>query len=110
MNRIEQIAKGLKACNRKCRKCSWHDLFSGECMLMDCAADYIGVLEEDNAKKIVYCKDCIYCAKKEPTYRFESEAYECKNRDGLPVLPNIKPTDYCSRGVRKTEVKDDENA
>lgn len=110
MNRIEQISKGLKACNHKCRKCSWRELFSGECTLMDCAAEYIGVLEEDNAKKIVCCKDCIYCKKKEPTYRVESEVYECKNRDGLPVLPNINPMDYCSRGVRRAGVTDDENA
>jgi len=103
MKRVEDIVKGLRSCNSKCRKCIWRDGFSGECLLNDCAANYIEALEADNANEITYCKDCIYCEKKMPTYNWQNVEYLCKNRDGLPIVPSISPMDYCSRAMRKTE-------
>ena len=104
MNDINHIVPGLESCNRKCRKCRWRDCFSGECMLMNRAAEYIKRLESDNSEKMVYCKDCIYCDMEERTYKYHgTDRYTCKHRDGLSVLIGLDPMDYCSRGVARLE-------
>lgn len=104
MNDIKHIVSGLESCNRKCRKCTWRDGFSGACMLTNRAVKYIKALERDNSEKMVYCKDCIYCGFEERTYKYHGEdKYICKNRDGLPTVPYIKPMDYCSRGKAKED-------
>ena len=103
MKNADKVLAGNKACNHKCRKCEWKDGFSGVCTLHPLTIEYIEALEQDNAKKMVYCKDCIYCKKIEAVYRFESNKYECTNRDGLPIIPRIDPMDYCSRGEAKNE-------
>lgn len=105
IKRIESITADLRKCNGKCRKCRWRDGFSGECTLNHNAAEYIEALETDNAKQMVYCKDCIYCEKADAIYRFSDDEYQCKNRDGLPVVPKIKPMDYCSRGKTKESME-----
>lgn len=110
MNDINYIVPGLESCNRKCRKCRWRDGFSGECMLMARAAEYIKRLESDNQEKIVYCKDCIYCVMEERTYMYHgNDTYRCTNREGLPIIPALSPMDYCSRGKAK-EGETNENA
>ena len=76
-------------------------------MLMNRAAEYIKHLEDDNAKKIVYCKDCIYCEFEQRTYQYHgADKYICKHRDGLPYVPELSPMDYCSRGKARTEVSE----
>lgn len=108
MNDINYIVPGLESCNRKCRKCRWRDGFSGECMLMARAAEYIKRLESDNLEKIVYCKDCIYCEMEMRTYMYHgTDKYICKHRDGLPALAELNPMDYCSRGKAKEWVSDE---
>ena len=103
INRIEEIRKALNACDNRCRKCVWRDGFSGECTLFVAAANYIEMLEIDNATEKIYCKDCVYCKKTTATHRYERDRYECKHKDGLPSLPDISPMDYCSRGRKKDE-------
>ena len=101
MNDIKHIVPGLESCNGKCRKCYWRDGFSGMCMLKNKAAEYIKRLECDNAKKMVYCKDCIYCNFEERTYKYVSEdKYTCRHRDGL-YTSALSPMDYCSKGVAR---------
>lgn len=110
MNDIKLIVPGLESCDGKCRKCRWHDRFSGGCTLSTKAAKYIKRLESDNAKKVVYCKDCIYCVMEERTYMYHgNDTYRCTNRDGLPITPALSPMDYCSRGKAK-EGETNENA
>lgn len=105
MNDIKYIVLGLESCNHKCRKCNWHNKFSGECMLMDKAAKYIRRLKADNAKKMVYCKDCIFCEYKPRPYMYHGEdKYICKNREGLSDIYGLQPMDHCSRGKAKPEV------
>ena len=100
MNDIKNIVPGLISCNRKCRKCEWRDGFSGACMLMNRAVQYIKRLEDDNAKGKVYCKDCAYCEFEQRTYKYLGEdKYTCKHRDGLSRLGGVDPFDYCSLGV-----------
>jgi hypothetical protein len=107
MNDIKHIVPGLESCNRKCRKCRWRDGFSGACMLMNKAVEYIKRLESDNSKKIVYCKDCRYCEFEQREYKYHgSDRYTCKHRDGLPILPELNPMDYCSRGKRKEDANE----
>lgn len=107
MNDIKHIVPGLESCNHKCRKCNWRDGFSGECMLMNKAVEYIKHLEDDNAKKMVYCKDCIYCEFEQRTYKYlGADKYICKHRDGLPYMLELSPMDYCSRGKARTEVSE----
>lgn len=108
MNDIKHIVPGLEQCDRKCRKCRWRDGFSGGCMLMGRAVEYIQQLEHDNAEKVVYCKDCLYCVPEERKYMYYGkDKYRCTNRDGLPIVPDIDPMDYCSRGKAKEGAKDD---
>ena len=102
MKHIEKIVPGLRKCDRKCRKCFWRDGFSGACTLRDAASNYIEILEADNRKKMVYCKDCIFCEKKDANYRWQDEEYTCKHSDGLRRLGHgVNPMDYCSVGVAK---------
>ena len=102
IKRIESITADLRKCNSKCRKCYWRDGFSGECTLNYNAAEYIETLEADNRKKMVYCKDCIFCEKKGANYRWQDEEYTCKHSDGLRRLGHgVNPMDYCSVGVAK---------
>lgn len=104
MNDIKHIVPGLEYCNRKCRKCRWRDGFSGECMLMNRAVEYIKRLESDNSKKMVYCKDCMYCEFEQRDYMYHgSDRYICIHRNGLPHSPELNPMDYCSRGKRKED-------
>lgn len=101
MRNFESILTCLKNCNHRCRKCVWRDRFANVCTLFGSAAEYIESLEQDNAKKMVYCKDCIYSKVTKAKYNFENDKYECTNRDGLPIVPYISPMDYCSRGKAK---------
>ncbi len=108
MNDISYIVPGLERCDRKCRNCGWRDGFSGVCMLTGRAAEYIKRLEHDNAEKVVYCKDCIYCEVEVRTYKYHGkDQYTCKHRDGLSVI-ELNPMDYCSRGKARRVA--DENA
>ena len=110
MNDTNLIVPGLESCNRKCRKCRWRDGFSGECMLMARAAKYIKRLESGNSEKIVYCKDCMYCEMEMRPYMYHgTDRYTCKNRYGLPPFPDLSPLDFCSRGMAK-EGLSNENA
>ena len=106
MNDIKYIVPGLEGCNGKCRKCSWYDRFLGKCMLKNAAAEYIKYLEADNAKKMVYCKDCIYCESEERVYKYlGSDKYMCRHRDGIGAA-YVCPMDYCSKGqLRGVEVE-----
>ena len=98
----ERILEGMRMCVAKnCRKCEWRDKFSGGCTLLPAAAKYVELLEHDNAKKMVYCKNCIYCKVTPAKYSFESDKYECTNREGLPIIPAISAMDFCSRGKAK---------
>ena len=97
IERIETITNDLKKCSGKCRRCRWHDVFSGECMRVNNALEYIKIIEADNAKGKVYCKDCIYCRKENADYAYESEKYRCLYKEGLSSL-YVQPMDYCSKG------------
>ena len=97
IKRIESIAADLRKCNGKCRKCRFLDRFSGECMRANNALEYIKIIEDDNAKEKVYCKDCIYCQKIEPNACYRDIEYRCIHKGGLSSL-YVKPMDYCSLG------------
>ena len=102
METYERILEGMKMCVAKnCRKCEWRDKFSGGCTLLPAAVKYVELLEHDNAKKMVYCKNCIYCKVTPAKYSFESDKYECTNREGLPIIPANSSMDFCSRGKAK---------
>ena len=100
ITRIETITKDLERCTGKCRRCRFRDGFSGECLRVNNALEYIKGIEADNAKGKVYCKDCLYCQKKEPNVEWRNEEYRCVHKDGISTL-YLKPMDYCSKGVRK---------
>lgn len=104
------IAPGILKCNKRCRKCNWYNNLTTKCDLKYAAILYIKKLEEDNSKKIIYCKDCIYCKVRSSNWKYDSPVYECKNRDGLHLIPGVQPMDYCSQGqaVEKKELNNDE--
>lgn len=104
IKRIETITADLRKCNGKCRKCRWHDRFSGECMRVNNALEYIKIIEDDNAKEKVYCKDCIYCRKIEPDSCWGEEKYRCMHKEGLSSL-YVRPMDYCSIGRTKESME-----
>ena len=98
----ERILEGMRTCTAKnCRKCEWRDKFVGGCTLLPEAVKYVEKLEHDNAKKMVYCKDCIYCKVRPARYAFESDEYECMNKEGLSFITAISSMDFCSRGKAK---------
>ena len=109
MKTPERILEGMRTCTAKnCRKCEWRDKFAGVCTLLPAAVKYVELLEHDNAKKMVYCKDCIYCKVTPAKYSFESDKYECTNREGLPIFPAISAMDFCSRGKAKMPLPEKE--
>lgn len=103
IKRIDSIVSDLKKCNGKCRRCRFRDGFSGECMRVNNAIEYIKIIEEDNAKQKVYCKDCIYCQKKDADHSWQREEYRCLHKEGLSSL-YVQPMNYCSSGVTKNEI------
>ena len=106
IKRIDSIVSDLKKCNGKCRRCRFRDGFSGECMRVNNAIEYIKIIEEDNAKQKVYCKDCIYCEIRIPNAGRRSYEYRCVHKDGLSSL-YVDAMDYCSKGmVKNMEVQE----
>lgn len=102
ITRLETITNDLKRCSGKCRRCRWRDGFSGECMRVNNALKYIEIIEAENAKEKVYCKDCIYCQKKDAEVSWRTEQYRCLHKEGLSSL-YVEPMYYCSMGVAKDE-------
>ena len=98
ITRVETITNDLKKCSGRCRRCRWRDRFSGECMRVNNALEYIKIIEADNATEKVYCKECVYCQKKEPAGNWDTEKYRCMFKEGLSTL-YVEPMDYCSKGV-----------
>ena len=100
IERIETITNDLKRCSGKCRKCRLLDRFSGECMRINNALEYVMIIEKNSFNEKVYCKDCAYCQKTEIDACWKEIIYKCMHREGLPSI-YVQPMDYCSKGVRK---------
>ena len=107
IKRIESITADLRKCKGKCRKCRFLDRFSGECMRVNNALEYIKIIEDDNAKEKVYCKDCIYCQKRESDSCWGADKYRCMHKEGLSSL-HVQPLDYCSIGRAKMDAEVEE--
>lgn len=106
MNNLEHVLVGLERCNGNCRKCGWRNRFDGSCELHPTVIAYVKTLERDNAKKIVYCKDCMFCEKEEARFALDNDRYECKHKDGLRKI-YVLPVDHCSVGVpRRAKLED----
>lgn len=69
-------------------------------MRVNNALEYIKIIEADNARGKVYCKECIYCEKTDPEIDWKPIVYRCLHKEGISSL-YVQSMDYCSKGVRK---------